>query len=83
MVKQKANSLEVGNYQVFIRKRASDSGVLVTLCDSFDVAISVALNFHQLSNVLHYITIVDEDGNELVHLSRLDAVRLNLQTNAR
>lgn len=83
MVKQKTMFPEIGNYQIHIRKRASDSGVWISSCETLDIAISVALNFHQLSNCVHYITVLDDSGNELVHFSRLDTVRLNLQNNAR
>lgn len=66
------------NYVVKVRMEANGSCVPVSRLDNLDNALGIALNLHQLSNCKHYITVVDDRGNELVRLVRVDAVKFQL-----
>lgn len=61
------------DYSVHFRSSKFDDGVCVAICDSLELATAVALQFHQLSNTLHVVS-VSYLGEDLVVLSRFKLV---------
>lgn len=72
-----------GKFSVYFAVYGGESSCLVASCDSFDIALGVALNLHQLSNAPHVVTVEDSNFVEVASLKRLDFVPLKLQSNGR
>lgn len=69
-------------YKVVVSPSKDGVRVVVGSCPDLDQATAVALQFHQLSNLPHVVSVV-LSGDDLVVLTRLEKVLYKPQSNGR